>query len=124
MLQLSPVNTFSEVERDQLTIICDITRSPLITGAPLDSLLSFFGSLVDADNQIATHLIPNLVNAYLKAPKTEASGGNVAKCIGQIVKSQRSLAAGTIAEFWRHIKVYTITNLFLNLLISLSLERV
>lgn len=68
-------------------------------------MLVFFGSLVQADGQIGTHLVPNLVATAEKAPKAECSPGNVAKCIAQIVKVQQGIAAGTIAEFSRHIKV-------------------
>jgi cullin-associated NEDD8-dissociated protein 1 len=76
-----------------------------VSGAALDSLLSFFAALVEADRQIATHLVPSLVNAVDKAPKSEASYANVARCVSQIVKSQHGIAAGTIAEFSRHLKV-------------------
>lgn len=68
-------------------------------------MLVFFGSLVQADGQIGTHLVPNLVAGAEKALKAECSPGNVAKCIAQIVKSQQGIAAGTIAEFSKHIKV-------------------
>ena len=68
-------------------------------------MLVFFGSLVQADGQIGTHLVPNLVANAEKASKAECSPANVAKCIAQIVKNQQGIAAGTIAEFSRHIKV-------------------
>ena len=82
-----------------------IAHSPLLSGAPFDALLEFFGALVQADMQIATHVVPNLVIAVERAPKAEASLTNVAKCVGQVVNSQRGIAAGTIAEFGRHLKV-------------------
>ena len=105
LLQLSPAPTFPEVEREILKDIYKIAHSPLISGAPFDSVLAFFASLVEADVQIGTHIVPNLVTAVDKAPKAEASYANVAKCVGQVVKSQQSIAAGTIAMFTKHIKV-------------------
>lgn len=105
LLELSPATTFPEVERDLLNDIYHIAHSPLISGSALDSLLSFFSALVQADNQIATHVVPNLVVSVEKAPKAESSPGNVAKCIAQVVKSQRGVAAGTIAEFSKNLKV-------------------
>ena len=93
------------MERDLLPDIYHIAHSPLVSGAALDSLLSFFSALVQADNQISTHVVPNLVIAVEKAPKAEASPGNVAKCIAQVVKSQQAVAAGTIAEYSKNIKV-------------------
>lgn len=59
----------------------------------------------EADNQIATHVVPNLVLAVEKAPKADASLSNVAKCIGGVVVAQRGVAAGTIAEFAKHLRV-------------------
>lgn len=105
LLELSPRNTFAEVERDILPDVYTIAHSPLLSGAPFESLLSFFGALVEADMQIATHVVPNLVLAAERAPKTDVSFTNVAKCIGQVVKAQRAVAAGTIAEFGKHLKV-------------------
>lgn len=105
LLELAPKLTFPEVERDVLPDVYAIAYSPLLAGAPFESLLSFFAALVEADMQIATHVVPNLVSAVEKAPKAEASLTNVAKCIGQVVKAQRAIAAGAIAEFARHLKV-------------------
>ncbi|KAJ7888140.1 hypothetical protein B0H14DRAFT_3856136 [Mycena olivaceomarginata] len=45
-----------------------IAHSPLVSSAALDSLLSFCATLVSADHQIATHLVPSLVIAAEKAP--------------------------------------------------------
>lgn len=105
LLQLSPQSTFPEVERELLNDIYKIAHSPLISGAPFDSVLAFFAALVEADLQIGTHVVPNLVAAVERAPKSDASYANVAKCVGQVVKSQQSIAAGTIAIFARHIRV-------------------
>lgn len=105
LLELSPTTTFPEVEREVLPEIYTIAHSPLLSGAALDSMLVFFGSLVQADGQISTHVVPSLVILAEKAPKTESSPVNVAKCVAQIVKSQQNIAAGTIAEYSKHIKV-------------------
>lgn len=107
-MELSPAATFVEVERDVLTDIYAIAHSPLVSGAALDAMLVFFATLVQADGQIATHVVPNLVLSAEKAPKTESSPGNVAKCVAQVVKNQQSIAAGTIAEFSKHIKVLSL----------------
>ncbi|TBU30790.1 TIP120-domain-containing protein [Dichomitus squalens] len=104
LLELAPKATFPEVEREVLSDVYGIAYSPLLSGAPFESLLGFWGALVEADMQIATHVIPNLVAAVERAPKAEASLTNVAKCVGQVVISQRAVAAGTIAEFARHLK--------------------
>ncbi|KAI0325025.1 ARM repeat-containing protein [Cubamyces sp. BRFM 1775] len=104
LLELAPKATFPEVERDILSDVYGIAHSPLLAGAPFDSVLAFFAALVEADMQIAAHVVPNLVTAVEKAPKNDASLTNVAKCIGQVVKAQRAIAAGTIAEFARHLK--------------------
>ncbi|TFK38693.1 TIP120-domain-containing protein [Crucibulum laeve] len=104
LLELSPATAFPEVERDILNDIYVIAHSPLVSGAALDSLFRFFAGLVQADNQIATHIVPNLVFSSEKAPKGESSSSNVAKCIAQVVKSQHDVAAGTIAEYSKNLK--------------------
>lgn len=105
LLELAPSTTFPEVERDLLQDIYNVAHSPLVSGAPFDSVLNFFAALVQADMQIATHVVPNLVISIDKASKSEASQANVARCIGQVVKCQQPVAAGTIAEFAKHLKV-------------------
>lgn len=105
LLELAPETTFPEVESDLLQDIYVVAHSPLVSGAPFDSVLDFFSALVQADMQIATHVVPNLVISVDKVPKTEASQANVARCIGQVVKCQQTVAAGTIAEFAKHLKV-------------------
>ncbi|KAI0638875.1 ARM repeat-containing protein [Trametes polyzona] len=104
LLELAPKATFPEVEREILTDVYAIAHSPLLAGAPFESVLAFFAALVEADMQIATHVVANLVIAVEKAQKSDASLTNVAKCVGQVVKAQRAVAAGTIAEFARHLK--------------------
>lgn len=107
LLELAPTSTFPEVEHELLQNIYAIAHSPLVSGAPFDSVLAFFAALVEADGQIATHVVPNLVISIEKSPKGQVSQANVAKCVGQVVKSQQSIAAGTIAEFSRHLKVWS-----------------
>jgi cullin-associated NEDD8-dissociated protein 1 len=110
LLELAPASTFPEVEHDLLQDIYAVSHSSLISGAPFDSVLEFFAALVQADMQIATHVVPNLVISIDKAPKTETSQANVARCIGQVVKCQQTVAAGTIAEFAKHLKVYFLSS--------------
>ena len=105
LLRLSPSQTYPAVETEYLKDIYLIAHSPLLTGTSLDSLLSFFAALVQADTQIATHVIPNLTIPLQKTKKGDASFSNIAKCIGVIVKCHPSLAAGTTAEFSKALKV-------------------
>lgn len=79
----------------------------------MESLFKFFASLVQADNQIATHIILNLVVAVEKAPKADASPSNVARCIATVVKSQQGVAAGVIAEYSKNMKVCCFIGLIL-----------
>lgn len=104
LLILSPATTYPVVEKDLLADVYKVACSPLVSGAGLESLLSFFSALVQADNQIATHVVPGLVLAVEKTPKAEASPSNVARCIAQVVKTQHSVAAGTIAEYSKNLK--------------------
>ncbi|KAK0446544.1 armadillo-type protein [Desarmillaria tabescens] len=104
LLQLTPATSFPEIEKTLLSEIYLISYSPLVSGAALDSLLNFYSTLVQADNQIATHVVPNLVLKVEKAPKAETSPSNVAKCVAQVVKSQHGIAAGVIAEYSKHLK--------------------
>ncbi|KAG8220729.1 armadillo-type protein [Butyriboletus roseoflavus] len=104
LLELSPPVTFPVVEKELLADIYQIAHSPLVSGAALDSLLAFFSALVQADRQIATHVIPNLVIGVEKSPKTEVNPINAAKCVGQVVRSAQGVAAGTIAEYSKFVK--------------------
>jgi len=105
LLELSPASTFPEVERSLLPDLYIIAYSPSISGAALESLFGFFTVLVQADNQIASHVILNLVSAVEKASKTDASPANVARCVAATVKSQQGIAAGVIAEYSKHFQV-------------------
>ena len=79
----------------------------MASGLALETLLHFYAPLVQAVNQTATHIVPNIVVSAEKAPKAETSPANVAKCIALIVKSERGVAAGIIAEYGKHLKVNT-----------------
>ena len=105
LLRLAPSTTFPLVEREFLKDVTVISCSPLASGVALESLLSFYGSLVEADMQIASHVIPNLVSVVEKAPKSEASYSNVARCVAEVVKNQQGIAAGTIRRFVQHLNV-------------------
>lgn len=105
LMQISPPRTYPAVEAEYLSEIYSIAHSPLVTGASLDALLAFFAALVEADSQIATHVIPNLTIPLQKATKNDGSYGYVAKAIGTVVRCHTSLAAGTIAEFSKASKV-------------------
>ena len=105
LLRLAPSTTFPLVEREFLKDVTVISCSPLASGVALESLLSFYGSLVEADIQIASHVIPNLVSVVERPPKSEVSYSNVAKCVAEVVKNQQGIAAGTISEFTRYLKV-------------------
>jgi cullin-associated NEDD8-dissociated protein 1 len=105
LLDLSPSTTFPEVERDILKDIYTIAHSPLVSGVALDSALGFFSALVQADRQIATHVVPCLVSSIEKEQMAPVNPANVAKCVAQVVRSQQDVAAGTIAEFSKHLKV-------------------
>lgn len=129
LLHLAPSITFPLVEREFLKDVSAISCSPLASGVALESLLSFYGSLVEADIQIASHVIPNLVAVADKAPKSEVSYSNVAKCVAEVVKNQQGIAAGTISEFTRHLRVrlefYFFYNFFcgsLTLLIAVKVQ--
>jgi cullin-associated NEDD8-dissociated protein 1 len=105
LLELSPAKTFAPVERELLAEVYKIAPSPLVSGPALEALFNFLTALVHADNQIATHLVPNLVIIALKAPKADANPANVAKCVACIVKGFQGVAAGVIAEYSKNIKV-------------------
>ncbi|KAJ3832369.1 armadillo-type protein [Lentinula raphanica] len=104
LLEMAPSATFPEVEAHILSDIYAISRSPLVGGTALDSLLNFYAALVKADKQIATHIVPSLVISVDKAPKADSSPANAARCVAQVVKTDHSVAAGTIAEYSKHVK--------------------
>ncbi|KAI9445588.1 TIP120-domain-containing protein [Lactarius indigo] len=124
LLQLSPKSTFPEVEREVLTDVYGISCSPLTSGAALDSVLAFFAALVEADFQIATHVVSSLTRNVPEQPKGDVSFPNVAKCVAQIVKSHQVIAAGVIAEFSKNLKKRSnVRELSLSLLILGEIGR-
>ncbi|KAG7090596.1 hypothetical protein E1B28_009701 [Marasmius oreades] len=104
LLKLAPAITFPEVEKFLLSTIYTISHSPLVSGSALDSLLAFYAALIRADEQIATHVVPNLVLTVEKVGRVDANPANVAKCVAQVVRSHQGVAAGTIVEYAKHIK--------------------
>ncbi len=84
LLELSPTQTYPIVEGDYLKDISNIAHSPAVSGAALEALLTFFSALVQADAQIATHVIPNLVIPLQKEKKADLSYMNVAKCVASL----------------------------------------
>ncbi|KIN95430.1 hypothetical protein M404DRAFT_11141 [Pisolithus tinctorius Marx 270] len=112
LLELAPRTSFPLIERDLLSDIYPNAYSPLVLGAALDALLSFFSALVEADDQIATHVVPGPVIAAQKSGgKGDVSSMNVAKCVGEVVRSQQGVAAGTIAEYSKYIEGRSISSL-------------
>lgn len=105
LLLLSPSSSFPEVERDLLQDIYTLTHSPLVSGVALDALLEFYANLVQADNQIASHAVLNVVSAVEKKSSKEVALGNVARCVARIAQAHQAIAAGTIAEYAKNIKV-------------------
>lgn len=105
LLQLAPSKTYPAVESGYLPSIYTVAHSPLLTGTSLDSLLSFFARLVQADSEIATHVIPSLTIPLVKTSKGDASYSNVAKCIRVVVECHPGLAAGTTTEFSKALRV-------------------
>lgn len=104
LLLLSPSSSFPEVERDLLQDIYTLTHSPLVSGVALDALLEFYANLVQADNQIASHAVLNVVSAVEKKSSKEVALGNVARCVARIAQAHQAIAAGTIAEYAKNIK--------------------
>ncbi|KAF5339321.1 hypothetical protein D9611_009897 [Ephemerocybe angulata] len=104
LLESAPATAFPQVEHDLLAEIYKISHSPLVSGPALDALFRFYAALVKADNQISSHLVPNLVVASEKAPKVENSPSNVARCVACVVRNSQSVAAGVIAEYSKNVK--------------------
>jgi len=105
LLTYAPGASYPLVESSIVAPVYQLACSPLIAGQALEALASFFGALVEADNQIASHVVPGLVIALEKSNAGETSPANVSKCISAIVKGAMSIAAGVIAEFAKAIRV-------------------
>ncbi|KIO24797.1 hypothetical protein M407DRAFT_244321 [Tulasnella calospora MUT 4182] len=104
LLTIAPKETFPLVESAVLPTTYQLAFSPLVSGACLDALTDFFCSLVTADHEISTHVVPGLRFALEKSGAPDASPANVAKCISAVVKGFPDVAAGTIAEFAKSVK--------------------
>ena len=105
LLNLAPDKSYPFIEANLLKEIYRLSLSPLVSGASLDSMLAFYDALVQADQQIATRIVPSLVLEVEKGIKVATSTANVSKCIARTVQSNRSIAAGAIAEFTKLLKV-------------------
>ena len=104
LLKYYPKVSYSPVESQVLPATYQLACSPLVTGPALESILQFFGTLVEADGQIANHVIPGLMK-NMDELGSDTSPSNVSKCLAKIVSVQMRIAAGTIAEFTKYIKV-------------------
>ncbi|KAK7468323.1 hypothetical protein VKT23_002837 [Stygiomarasmius scandens] len=135
LLDVAPKLTFPEVEKSLLNEVYAVScETTLGGGVVVDSLLGFYESLVRADPEIATHVVPGLVIVTQKtgagglgAAATTAVGsrgagagagaatavagvgggpnlGTVAKCVAQVVKTNQGVAAGVIAEYSKNLK--------------------
>ncbi|KAL1752017.1 armadillo-type protein [Schizophyllum commune] len=104
LLEVAPATAFPEVEKTVLGQVYNLAYSPLLAGSSLDAVLIFISALVSADKQISPHVIPGLAIAADKAPKGEVSAANVARCIAQVVQADLGVAAGTIAEYAKHVR--------------------
>ncbi len=107
MLRTSPREVYGPVEKDVLPLIYPSVISPTVTPTLLDALLDFFTALVQADSQIASRLVTSFTASLdqISASVGSASAINTSKCIAVAIRSELSLAAGTIREFARSIKV-------------------
>lgn len=112
MLRMAPQEVYQVAEADVLPVIYKCAVSHLPSGTLLDSIIDFFGSLVVADPPIATRLILGLTTSLEKAPAGSASPLNASRCIGGIVQSDMSLAAATVNDVAKSIKVRRCWNSF------------
>ncbi|KAG8898086.1 hypothetical protein FRB99_007676, partial [Tulasnella sp. 403] len=104
LLTLFPKEIFPLVESSILPQTYQIAYSPAVSGSALEALTDFFCALVVADSQIATHVVPGLVQGLEKSSSADTSPSNVSKCISAVIKGSPGIAAGTIAEFSKAIK--------------------
>jgi len=104
LLQVAPAQTFPLVERQVLPTVYSLAPNPLVVGTALDALQAFFVALVEADPQITSHVVLN-IGASIDRVQGQVAPANVAKVVRAIVNSQRGVAAGTIAEYAKYIKV-------------------
>jgi len=105
MLQMAPRDAYQIAEAEILPIIYRCAVSHLPTGLLLDSVVEFLGSLVAADPPIANRLIPGLTASLEKTTPNSASPLNASRCIGAVVRSEMGLAAATVNDFAKSLKV-------------------
>lgn len=116
LLLLQP-SVKGSIETQILPQVLALTRSPVLIGAPLEAVSSFFSGLVGADPDLALKLIPELTKLS-SADKTipdSTSGGlqayrTVSQCVGVIVTASQRNSAGVIAELSRVITVGQASN--------------
>jgi cullin-associated NEDD8-dissociated protein 1 len=105
LLRSWPKTWFAPTERKVLARVYPLACEPLLLPSSLDALLGFVYALAEADGEIAGHLVGGLKIAFEKSAGGVVVAGNVSKCLGAVVMAQRPIAAGTISEFAKHIKV-------------------
>jgi cullin-associated NEDD8-dissociated protein 1 len=105
LLEVHPAATYPLVENKLLKNIFVLSLTPLLSGASLDSLLTFYSNLVTADQEIGNKIIPKLLLEVQQGAKNTTSPGNVAKCIAKVVHANTTIAAGVITQFARLMQV-------------------
>lgn len=104
LLQMAPRAAYPVAESDILPIIYKYAVSQLPAGL-LESIVEFLKALVAADSPIANRLIPGLTISLEKASAGAASPLNASRCIGAVVRCEMGLAAATVNEFAKSLKV-------------------
>jgi cullin-associated NEDD8-dissociated protein 1 len=105
LLRTAPQEAYPLIEATILPSIYSSAVSPSLTANLLDSLLDFFGSLVAADPPIANRLVLSLTLALDQVGSGPGSAANTSKCIAAVIRNEITLAAGTISDFAKAIKV-------------------
>ena len=105
LLEVNPTSTYPLVENNLLKDIFKLSLTPLLSGASLDSLLTFYSNLVTADQEIGTKIVPKLLLEVQQGAKNTTSPGNVAKCIARVVQANPTFAAGVITQFSKLMQV-------------------
>lgn len=105
LLELNAAIAYPIVESKLLKEIYSLSLTPLLAGASLDSLLTFYTNLVNADQEIGNKIIPKLLLEVQQGAKNATSPGNVAKCIARVVRANQTIAAGVITQFTKLMQV-------------------
>lgn len=113
LLQLAPKDTFPIAESDILPLVykCAVGQLP---SALLESVVAFLSSLVTADPPIANRLIPGITSSLEKSPAALASPLNASRCIGAIIRCEMGLAAATVSDFAKSLKVCVVFRRFVD----------